>query len=247
MIKNLPYQPNSGFMVGSGRKAKAQKILKIISDASQSNDSCEHRRTLLDIGTGNGEISYYIGEEFEVTSVDVVDQRQISDGYMFICLEGDRLPFPDQSFDIIVSNHIIEHVTNANQHLAEIARLVRDNGLVYLATPNRLWPWEVHYQIPLLHYLPVRLFMFLMKLLNRYHEDIQLMNWWTLKQKTQQDFTLTSFSDRICKWPQNYYMDCPKAIAKLLSQCPLWIYRYFTFIHPTLIVILRRKLRKKDN
>lgn len=234
-------QPNTGFMVSAGRKAKAMKILKIISEANLSDYAHGYRPKLLDFGTGNGEIAHYLSNEYEVTSVDITDQRQISDGFTFLCVSGENLPFPGGSFDVVVSNHVIEHASSADQHLTEIARIIRDDGIVYLATPNRFWPWEVHYRIPFLHYLPTHLFMSIMKRLNRHHEDIYLMGWNTLKQKTRQDFTLTSFSDRICKWPENYYMDCPPAIAKLLACCPLWAYRLFTSIHPTLIVILRKK------
>jgi ubiquinone/menaquinone biosynthesis C-methylase UbiE len=235
------HQPNIGFMVSEGRKAKALKILKIISEANPPNYSHGHQPTLLDIGTGNGEIAHFLGEKYRVTSVDVTDHRQISDGFNFIEVSGESLPFSDKSFDVVVSNHIVEHVLSAEKHLAEIARIMRDDGLVYLATPNRLWPWEVHYHVPLLHYLPANLFLSLMKRFHRYHEDIDLMSWNALKQKTRHYFTLISYSDHICKWPENYYMGCPPAISKLLACVPLWVYRFFTFIHPTLIVILRKK------
>lgn len=240
MLKDQTQHLNAGFMVGEGRKAKALKIHQIIVEACPSKHIDGIRLKLLDIGTGNGEIAHYLGEKFDVTSIDVTDQRLIKDGFTFLRVEGESLPFPDQSFDVVISNHIIEHVVSADKHIAEIARVIRSNGLVYLATPNRLWPWEVHYQIPLLHYLPAPVFMSLMKRLNRHHEDIYLLSWSTLKQKTRQQFTLTSFSDRICKWPRHYHMDCPSAIAELLALIPLWIYRLITFIHPTLIVILRK-------
>jgi 2-polyprenyl-3-methyl-5-hydroxy-6-metoxy-1,4-benzoquinol methylase len=231
---------NSGFMICEGRQAKALKILTILTEANTTKYVQGYKLKLLDIGTGNGEIAHYLGIEYEVTSIDVTDQRQINDGFTFLQVKGDNLPFPNESFDVVVSNHIIEHVTSADQHLSEIARVVRNDGLVYLATPNRLWPWEVHYRIPLLHYLPAHLFMSLMKRLNRYHEDVNLIGWNTLKQKTRQNFTVTSFSGRICKWPQLYHMGCPSAIAALLAHIPLWIYQLITFIHPTLIVVLRK-------
>jgi len=241
MTKPTSGHPNSGFMVGSGRKAKAQKILEIISESLLLNHPQGYRPKLLDIGTGNGEIAFHLGKEYEVFSVDIIDQRQIYNGYSFTRLENEILPFPNQSFDIIVSNHIIEHVVNADLHLAEISRLIRDDGLVYLATPNRLWPWEVHYRIFFLHYLPAPIFLLLMKRLDRYHEDVFLINWFSLNQKITKDFILISFSERICKWPHQYYMNCTQTIARLLSYCPLWLYRFFTFIHPTFVVVLRKK------
>lgn len=246
-VESNMHNLNSGFMVSGNRKAKAEKIIKIISEAYSASNSQGYRYNLLDIGTGNGEIAHYLGDIYEVTSIDTIDQRQIKDGYKFSRIEGERLPFPDQSFDIVVSNHVIEHVISADKHLAEIARIIKNDGLVYLATPNRLWPWEVHYRIPLLHYLPAHVFMSLMKKLNRYHEDIYLLGWGTLKQKTKQYFTLSSFSARICKWPKRYHIECSPKIANLLGSIPLWFYQIFTFINPTLVVILHRKTQNNEN
>ncbi|MGD7033816.1 MULTISPECIES: class I SAM-dependent methyltransferase [Methylotuvimicrobium] len=111
----------------------------------------------LGIAAGNGSIAFYLAQYFDVTSVDFVDQRSESEGYSFCPLDGERLPFDAQSFDIVISNHVIEHVADADVHLAEIGRVLKPDGLVYLATPNRLWPWEVHYRVLLLQYLPQEL------------------------------------------------------------------------------------------
>ena len=76
--------------------------------------------SLLDIGTGNGEIAKYLSEYFNVVSVDVVDQRVVQDGFKFVQVDGEELPFADKSFDVVVSNHVIEHVAKADLHLSQI-------------------------------------------------------------------------------------------------------------------------------
>jgi SAM-dependent methyltransferase len=50
------------------------------------------------------------------------------------------LPFPARSFDVVLSNHVIEHVLNQRLHLGEIRRVLADRGVCYLATPNRSSP-----------------------------------------------------------------------------------------------------------
>jgi SAM-dependent methyltransferase len=172
--------------------------------------------------------------------VDVTDQREVSDGFTFIELEGERLPFSDRSFDVVVSNHVIEHVRDANMHLSEIWRVLKDDGLVYLATPNRFWPWEAHNMIPLLHYFPPSIFNYFLKLLGRHHEDVYLLTWWALQRKMKRLFYINIVSDRICKWPLKYHMQCHPFVAKILSWIPLRIYRIFTFINPTLVVMLKK-------
>ncbi len=227
---------NSGFATHHNRHAKALKILKVIEDAGKAgNPSCK----ILDIGTGNGEIAWYLSRYFYVTSVDITDQRIKSEGYTFCLIDGDELPFGAQSFDIVISNHVIEHVQNADVHLAEIARILKPDGLVYLATPNRLWPWEVHYRLPVLHYLPQPLFMRVLKLLKRYHEELRLLNWLTLKAKTGRYFTIQPVSDMVCKWPRRYYLNIGETTERILSRIPLWVFRCLFWIHPTFIVVLK--------
>jgi len=196
--------------------------------------------SLLDIGTGNGEIARYLSQFYHVVSVDIVDQRDVCDGFTFVQVNGIALPFADKSFDVVISNHVIEHVENADLHLSEIKRVLKDDGLVYLATPNRFWPWEAHNAIPLLHYLPAAQFNRLLKVLDRYQEDVFLMTWWMLNRKMKKYFSVSTVSDRICKWPLIYHMNCHPFAAKILSWMPLWFYRILIFINPTLIVVLKK-------
>ena len=53
------------------------------------------------------------------------------------------LPFLDETFDAVVSNEVIEHVTNIGQALFEMARVTRKNGLVIIRAPqlsSPIWP-----------------------------------------------------------------------------------------------------------
>src|SRR5439155_8077559 len=58
---------------------------------------------VLDVGTGSGYIAASlagrVGPAGSVVAVDVVDKRQVSDGFEFTQVAGTTLPFPDQSFD----------------------------------------------------------------------------------------------------------------------------------------------------
>lgn len=53
------------------------------------------------------------------------------------CMDGGRLGFADGSFDSVCSSHIIEHFTDPERHVAEIARVCADDGTVFVLTPNR--------------------------------------------------------------------------------------------------------------
>lgn len=232
---------NFGFMVKHDRRAKAEKINIVLNEYF---GHIVHRgKLLLDIGTGNGEIAGYLSEHYDVVSVDVIDQRTVCQGFRFVQISGEKLPFSDKSFDVVVSNHVIEHLTDVDRHLSEIWRVLKDDGLVYLATPNRFWPWEVHNRIFFLHYLPATIFKYILKRLELYHDDIFPLTWWALKCKVKKLFSVDILSDRISKWPLRYHMRCHPIAAKILSWIPLRFYRICTFINPTLVVVLKKDKR----
>lgn len=53
------------------------------------------------------------------------------------CMDGGSLGFADASFDSVCSSHIIEHFTDPERHVAEIARVCSDTGSVFVLTPNK--------------------------------------------------------------------------------------------------------------
>jgi SAM-dependent methyltransferase len=116
---------------------------------------------LLEIGTGSGGIAHYFGVQaihrYDVTAVDVVDQRLVHDGYRYVQVAGAALPFEDRAFDVVVTNHVIEHVGDeAAQlaHLQEVRRVLKPEGVGYLAVPNRWMLVEPHFRLPFLSWLP---------------------------------------------------------------------------------------------
>jgi SAM-dependent methyltransferase len=80
---------------------------------------------------------------------------------------GEALPFADATFDVVLSNEVIEHVQDDRRALAEMARVVRPGGRILVFCPNRWYPVEQHgvfwrgrYRfgnIPLVNYLPTPL------------------------------------------------------------------------------------------
>lgn len=144
--------------VAKGRR-KARKIRGVI----------ETRRPLagarlLDAGCGGGTIAAAlveaVGPSGQVVGCDVHDRQVPDPDVEFHLLAGDTLPFPAGSFDVVVSNHVLEHVGDRpaqERYVAELSRVLRPDGLLYLAVPNRWRLIEHHFGLPLLSWLPRRL------------------------------------------------------------------------------------------
>jgi SAM-dependent methyltransferase len=77
---------------------------------------------------------------------------------------GEYLPYPANSFDLILSHEVLEHVQDDALSLAEMTRTLKPGGRAVIFCPNRLYPFETHghywrgrYHFgntPLINYLP---------------------------------------------------------------------------------------------
>jgi glycosyltransferase involved in cell wall biosynthesis/SAM-dependent methyltransferase len=233
---------NHGFYTNQNRLSKAIKI-KVILD--EYLEQIPNRKLLaLDIGTGNGEIAHYLSDYFNVISVDINDHRLISNNFSFL-IANESLPFLSNIFDIVISNHVIEHVKNTKEHISEILRVLKPDGWFYLATPNRLWPWEVHYQVPLAHYLPQNAFLWLMKISGKYQEDISLQTSWQLNSLCSEFSQMNSISEKICSHPERYQLQIHKSLNRILNNIPIHAFNVAHLFMPTFIFMLQKGIYKK--
>ena len=71
-------------------------------------------------------------------------------------VQGDAcaLPFGDGAFDVVFSNAVIEHVGGRDRQRRLISEAIRVGRRLFITTPNRCFPVEVHTRLPLVHWLP---------------------------------------------------------------------------------------------
>jgi SAM-dependent methyltransferase len=77
---------------------------------------------------------------------------------------GEAIPYPANTFDTILSNEVLEHVSDDTQAARELVRILKPGGRLVIFTPNRWYPFETHghywrgtYHFgntPLINYLP---------------------------------------------------------------------------------------------
>jgi SAM-dependent methyltransferase len=115
---------------------------------------------ILDLGAGEGAALARFNSTNEIVAVDVKFRKRKSEwleqtNVTTIVADATELPFDDRSFDIVFSNSVIEHVPRDRQEL--FAEEVRRVGRRYFVqTPNRYFPIEPHYQLPLFQFVPER-------------------------------------------------------------------------------------------
>jgi len=85
-------------------------------------------------------------------------------GLKFVQGDALNMPFDDGAFDLAFSSAVIEHVGSRVNQAAFIRECVRvSKKYVFITTPNRYYPIELHTVLPIIHWLPPRVFRRILK------------------------------------------------------------------------------------
>ncbi len=105
-------------------------------------------KRLLDAGCGTGWFSAQAADRGAVvTSIDVGIKllHEVRKKCQATVVVGSvlNLPFKNKSFDIVVSSEVIEHTANPLSAVVEMARVVKQGGVLIITTPNKFWYWSL--------------------------------------------------------------------------------------------------------
>ena len=97
---------------------------------------------VLDLGSGEGGTSFILSKDNNVVSFDISLlrlKRQDNDG-KFQRINGNALdlPFKPGTFDLIILQDVIEHLTDTKLFIQKLKSLLMSDGIIYLSTPNKL-------------------------------------------------------------------------------------------------------------
>lgn len=114
-------------------------------------------KRVLDFGCGAGTtVALLLAEGYDAHGCDLDFKRgphtaRLQDeGRIRQIQRGEyRIPFEDASFDVVLSNNVLEHVRNTDEVLREIARVLKTGGVSLHLAPSKLRPIEGHVKIPL--------------------------------------------------------------------------------------------------
>jgi SAM-dependent methyltransferase len=97
-------------------------------------------RKILEIGSGKGRmLRYLVDSGHDAVGLDM-NPHAIAEADRDLTIhEGlaTRLPFADDTFDLVVSFDLFEHVLESDVHVNEVKRVLKDGGYYLLQTPNK--------------------------------------------------------------------------------------------------------------
>jgi SAM-dependent methyltransferase len=119
---------------------------------------------ILDVGCGQGfESARFLDPGRQVVGIDrssdavsTAVTRYGPVGLQVAQMDALNLGFLSGGFDGACSSHLIEHFTDPEPHVAELARVVKDDGVVCVVTPNKPTDFENPFHLHLFDRLELR-------------------------------------------------------------------------------------------
>lgn len=231
------------------KKPKIEKMLAVLEDAGCIPGK-SNKKTAVDVGCSAGlfasALSPYFYEVFGIDidthALEIAKQQHAKPNVRYVLGDSLNLPFPDNSIDLVLCNHVYEHVPDATQLFDEILRILSPNGVCYFGAASRLTFIEPHYHLPLLSWLPKPLAHFYMKVSGKgeyYYEKLKTL--WGIRRLTKQ-FIISDYTLEIVRNPDRYKARDLFPKNGLLEKIPIVIWKSFYWVLPSYIFILRKRV-----
>ncbi len=110
----------------------------------------DKNKKILEIGSGNGYlVRYLLDQGYDITGTEIGDDyinfAKTNLSVDLSKIDGEKLNFEDQTFDIVLSFDVLEHIPNTDKHLQEVKRILKPGGFYLFGTPNKITniPFEI--------------------------------------------------------------------------------------------------------
>jgi len=142
--KELFYDRFSGQWEDKINDRETKKRLNIVFGRLLKPSELKNKK-FLEVGCGLGYFSnraYKLGAK--VTGIDtgpnlIKINKKKTPNAKFLVASASRLPLKDNSFDIVLSTEVIEHVEDQERSIKEMIRVLKKGGILVITTPNRLF------------------------------------------------------------------------------------------------------------
>ncbi|MGD8719980.1 MAG: class I SAM-dependent methyltransferase [Candidatus Zixiibacteriota bacterium] len=203
----------------------------------------------LDLGCGPGTIAAYLGRlagsfvgvDVDRAALDIARSRFRYPNLEFLYNAEPRLPFDDASFDLIVANHVYEHVRDVEAFFEEVRRLIKPAGRVYLAAAGKYQLLEPHYKLPFLSWLPGKIADAYLKLAGREEDyDVHLVSYRRLF-RLLEPFDVREYTAAVVAEPERFGAAAEVPANRVLRRLAAFLARRAPSLSPTRIFVLRPK------
>ncbi|MCB0443963.1 MAG: class I SAM-dependent methyltransferase [Flavobacterium sp.] len=93
--------------------------------------------TLLDIGTGTGDfLAEAKRNHWKSVGIEPNENARTKAKLKGICLVESLTELEDNYFDVVTMWHVLEHVPDLENQIKELKRVVKPNGVIFIAVPN---------------------------------------------------------------------------------------------------------------
>ena len=235
------------------RIMKYGKMYGVLNNFSKKTREDISDMVCLDVGCSSGIITANLSKHFkDVIGVDIdydaVHSTHTIEKKSVLFLAGDalKLPIKDLSIDVVICNHVYEHVPDRHRLMEEIYRVLRDDGFCYLAAGNKYAIMEPHYRLPFLSWLPKGIANLYLRVTGRgtgYYENF--LSYWALC-RLLGDFRIEDYTPRIARNPIRYnatdVINEDSILHKILLKIPDPVLKVILrFFSPTYIFILTKR------
>lgn len=228
------------------KRHKVDKMLAILREAGGIGD--DRKRLALDVGCSGGFFTSAIAPFFEdvlgldidLHALKIAHQQRQQDNLHYVDGDSMHLPLKDGSVDLVICNHVYEHVPDPVRLFQEIRRVLSDEGVCYLGAASRWIPMEPHYHLPFLSWLPKFLAHRYMKLFGKgdcYYENLRTYGG---IRKLIRDFRVEDYTLRVIGNPDRFHARDMIPRGGKLERVPMWLWKLFYRLLPTYVLILRR-------
>lgn len=96
---------------------------------------------ILDVGAGNGIQARYLENlGYNVSAIDLYSSQYKPERvFPVIDYDGKKIPFPDNSFDVILSSSVLEHIKELDSFSIEMSRVLKVDGFFIHFVPSAKW------------------------------------------------------------------------------------------------------------
>lgn len=202
-------------------------------------------KSILSVGCGTGGFAIIANERGAIVDGTDPDERAIAiaqqkaknhglDPQRFKVGIAERLPYPDHAFDLVHCFTVLEHVQSVEKTLQEMLRVCKNNGLLYINSPNYLHAYEGHYKLFFPPLLPKSLGRLYLRMRGRPSAFLNTINYltprWIQRIVKVHNLTYEDYSESGALMPK----------SSLFARMNFAVEKFF-HIHPHIECVIRKK------